>query len=116
MSPSSELENSAPEVRHPSLLARAALLVPLWAAVVIAVVILIAALPARANKWDYSIYYSSALAMRSASATVVVIGFSRSTCLPAAMASTARSAWLAGGVRTSTASTSACASSPSVAV
>jgi hypothetical protein len=64
MSPFSELENSAPEVRRPSLLARAALLVPLWAAVVIAVVILIAALPARANKWDYSIYYSSALAMR----------------------------------------------------
>jgi alpha-1,2-mannosyltransferase len=40
------------------------LLVPLWAAVVIGVVILIAALPNRANKWDYSIYYSSALAMR----------------------------------------------------
>ena len=40
------------------------MLVPLWAAVVIGVVILIAALPARANKWDYSIYYSSALAMR----------------------------------------------------
>jgi hypothetical protein len=46
------------------LLLRAAVLVPLWAAVVIGVVILIAALPARANKWDYSIYYSSALAMR----------------------------------------------------
>jgi hypothetical protein len=38
--------------------------VPLWAAVVIEVVILIAALPGRASKWDYSIYYSSALAMR----------------------------------------------------
>ncbi|HEY2524330.1 MAG TPA: glycosyltransferase family 87 protein [Candidatus Binataceae bacterium] len=37
---------------------------PLWAAVVIEVVILIAALPGRASKWDYSIYYSSALAMR----------------------------------------------------
>jgi glycosyl transferase family 87 len=46
------------------LLLRAALLVPLWAAVVIAVVILMAAIPGRANKWDYSIYYSSALAMR----------------------------------------------------
>ncbi|HVB81934.1 MAG TPA: glycosyltransferase family 87 protein [Candidatus Binataceae bacterium] len=41
-----------------------AILVPLWAAVAIGVVILIAALPARANKWDYSVYYSSALAMR----------------------------------------------------
>ena len=39
-------------------------LVPLWAAVVIGVVILIAALPGRARKWDYSIYYTSALAMR----------------------------------------------------
>jgi hypothetical protein len=47
-----------------SSLLRKALLVPLWAAVVIGVVILIAALPGRASKWDYSIYYSSALAMR----------------------------------------------------
>jgi hypothetical protein len=36
----------------------------LWAAVVIGLVILIAALPGRARKWDYSVYYSSALAMR----------------------------------------------------
>lgn len=64
MSRSSELESSASEVARPSLLARAALLIPLWAAVVICLVILIAALPGRANKWDYSIYYSSALAMR----------------------------------------------------
>jgi hypothetical protein len=47
-----------------SLLLRAAMLVPLWTAVVIGLVILIAALPSRARKWDYSIYYSSALAMR----------------------------------------------------
>lgn len=64
MSGSSEFESSASEAARPSLLARAALLIPLWAAVVIGVVILIAALPGRANKWDYSIYYSSALAMR----------------------------------------------------
>jgi len=49
---------------QPSSLLRRVLLVPLWAAVAIEVVILIAALPGRANKWDYSIYYSSALAMR----------------------------------------------------
>jgi Glycosyltransferase family 87 len=55
---------SASETPHRSLLLRAAMLVPLWAAVVIGVVILIAALPGRANKWDYSIYYSSALALR----------------------------------------------------
>ena len=47
-----------------SLLLRAAMLVPLWTAVVIGLVVLIAALPSRARKWDYSIYYSSALAMR----------------------------------------------------
>lgn len=64
MSRSSEIESSAPEAPRRSLLLRAAMLVPLWAAVVIGVVILIAALPGRANKWDYSIYYSSALAMR----------------------------------------------------
>jgi hypothetical protein len=40
------------------------MLVPLWAMVVIGAVILVAAMPGRANKWDYSIYYSSALAMR----------------------------------------------------
>jgi hypothetical protein len=49
---------------QPSSLLRRVLLVPLWAAVAIEVVILFAALPGRANKWDYSIYYSSALAMR----------------------------------------------------
>jgi Glycosyltransferase family 87 len=64
MSRSVDLESSAPEPPRRSLLLRAAMLVPLWAAVVISVVILIAALPGRANKWDYSIYYSSALAMR----------------------------------------------------
>ncbi|MGH7915685.1 MAG: glycosyltransferase family 87 protein [Candidatus Binataceae bacterium] len=64
MSRSAELEISTTETPRRSLLLRAAILVPLWAAVVIGVVILIAALPGRANKWDYSIYYSSALAMR----------------------------------------------------
>ncbi len=53
-----------PQTPRRSLLLRAAMLVPLWAAVVIGLVILIAALPGRARKWDYSIYYSSALAMR----------------------------------------------------
>ncbi len=47
-----------------SLLLRAAILVPLWAGVAIGLVILIAAMPGRARKWDYSVYYSSALAMR----------------------------------------------------
>ncbi|HVA40611.1 MAG TPA: glycosyltransferase family 87 protein [Candidatus Binataceae bacterium] len=64
MSRSVEPEISAPETPRRSFPLRAAMLVPLWAAVVIGVVILIAALPGRANKWDYSIYYSSALAMR----------------------------------------------------
>ena len=59
-----ELETSVPETPPRSLLLRAAMLVPLWAAVAICVVILIKAMPGRANKWDYSIYYSSALAMR----------------------------------------------------
>jgi Glycosyltransferase family 87 len=59
-----ELETSAPATPERSLRVRAAVLVPLWAAVVIGVVILIAALPGRACKWDYSIYYTSALAMR----------------------------------------------------
>jgi alpha-1,2-mannosyltransferase len=53
-----------PQLSERSLLLRAAILVPLWAAVVIGLVILIAALPGRARKWDYSVYYSSALAMR----------------------------------------------------
>jgi hypothetical protein len=40
------------------------MLVPLWTAVAIEALILVRALPARADKWDYSIYYTSALAMR----------------------------------------------------
>ena len=64
MSRGVEVEISAPETPERSLLLRAAMLVPLWAAVVIGVVIMIAALPDRARKWDYSVYYSSALAMR----------------------------------------------------
>lgn len=40
------------------------MLVPLWAAVGICVVILVKAMPGRAQKWDYSVYYTSALAMR----------------------------------------------------
>jgi hypothetical protein len=64
MSPPVEIEISAPQTPQRSLLFRAAMLVPLWAAVVIGLMVLIAALPGRANKWDYSIYYSSALAMR----------------------------------------------------
>jgi alpha-1,2-mannosyltransferase len=59
-----ELESPAPETPQSSLLLRAAMLVPLWAAVAIYVLILIRAMPGRAAKWDYSIYYSSALAMR----------------------------------------------------
>ena len=64
MSRAVELETSATATPERSLRVRAAVLVPLWAAVVIGVVILIAALPGRACKWDYSIYYTSALAMR----------------------------------------------------
>lgn len=64
MSRSSEPQTSAQQTPHRSLPLRAAMLVPLWAAVVICVVILIKAMPGRADKWDYSIYYSSALAMR----------------------------------------------------
>lgn len=65
MSRSGDSEISVLETARPSLWLRAAVLVPLWTAVVIGVLIIIAALPARANKWDYSIYYSSALAMRN---------------------------------------------------
>jgi alpha-1,2-mannosyltransferase len=64
MSRSAALETSIQATPGSSLLLRAAVLVPLWAAVAIGVVIMIAALPGRADKWDYSIYYSSALAMR----------------------------------------------------
>jgi hypothetical protein len=64
MSRSVEHGISAPGTPPRSLLLRAAMLVPLWAAVVICVVILVKAMPGRADKWDYSIYYSSALAMR----------------------------------------------------
>jgi alpha-1,2-mannosyltransferase len=64
MSRPAALETSVRETPGPSLLVRAAVLVPLWATVAIGVVIMIAALPGRADKWDYSIYYSSALAMR----------------------------------------------------
>lgn len=64
MSRSGDSEISVPETARSSLWLRATVLVPLWTAVVIGVLIIIAALPARANKWDYSIYYSSALAMR----------------------------------------------------
>src|ERR1700687_4935585 len=64
MSRPAALETSVREAPGPSLLLRAAVLVPLWASVVIGVVIMIDALPGRADKWDYSIYYSSALAMR----------------------------------------------------
>ena len=52
------------ETSETNLLKRMAILVPLWAAVVVGLIVLIAALPARATKWDYSIYYSSGLAMR----------------------------------------------------
>src|SRR3984893_3281601 len=64
MSRPAALETSVQATPGPSLLLRAAVLVPLWAAVAIGVVIMIAALPGRADKWDYSIYYSSALALR----------------------------------------------------
>jgi hypothetical protein len=64
MNRAAEPQASAPPPPHRSLLLRAAMLVPLWAAVIICVVILVKAMPGRADKWDYSIYYSSALAMR----------------------------------------------------
>ena len=64
MNRAAETETSAQQTPRRSLLLRAAMLVPLWAAVVICVVILVKAMPGRADKWDYSIYYSSALAMR----------------------------------------------------
>jgi hypothetical protein len=64
MSRSVEREIPAPEPPQWSFLLRAAILVPLWAAVAIGVLILIRAMPCRATKWDYSIYYSSALALR----------------------------------------------------
>ncbi len=64
MSRSVEREIPASEPPRWSLLLRATILVPLWAAVAIGLVILIRAMPGRATKWDYSIYYSSALAMR----------------------------------------------------
>src|SRR5690625_5140687 len=44
--------------------------------------------------------------MASASATVLAIGFSTSTCLPASSAATAISAWVSPGVQMSTTSTS----------
>ena len=64
MNHSVELEAPAPKTPQWSLPLRAATLVPLWAAVAIGLLILIRAIPGRATKWDYSIYYSSALAMR----------------------------------------------------
>jgi len=64
MSRSDELEIPAPETPRWSLPLRAATLVPLWAAVAIGLLIVIRAIPGRATKWDYSVYYTSALAMR----------------------------------------------------
>jgi alpha-1,2-mannosyltransferase len=61
MDRSVELEIPAPQW---GLLLRVATLVPLWAAVAIGVLIMIRAIPGRATKWDYSVYYSAALAMR----------------------------------------------------
>ena len=51
--------------------------------------------------------------MRSQSASVVAIGFSHSTCLPASSAATVISAWLAFAEQTLTASTFGSASSAS---
>jgi len=64
MSGSFEIETPAAAPEQWSLLLRTAVLVPLWAAVAIGAIILIRALPGRAAKWDYSIYYTSALALR----------------------------------------------------
>src|SRR5690242_14800486 len=64
MNPSFEPQSAVAEPPRRSLALRAAMLVPLWAGVVICVVILVKAMPGRADKWDYSIYYSSAMAMR----------------------------------------------------
>ena len=50
---------------------------------------------------------SAAAAIASASATVLASGFSHSTCLPAASAAIAISAWVSPGVQMSTRSTSA---------
>src|ERR1700685_4451403 len=61
---SDEIDSSTAEPLRWSSPLRAAVLIPLWAAVAIDVLMLLHALPGRATKWDYSIYYSSALAMR----------------------------------------------------
>ena len=61
---SDEIDSSTAETLRWSSPLRAAVLIPLWAAVAIDVLMLLHALPGRATKWDYSIYYSSALAMR----------------------------------------------------
>jgi Glycosyltransferase family 87 len=63
MSYAVELEAKVGKTLERNLLLRISL-VPIWTAVVIEAIILVRALPARAHKWDYSIYYSSALAMR----------------------------------------------------
>jgi Glycosyltransferase family 87 len=66
MNRSSEAEGppalSAP--REPHWLRRRIVLIGVWSAAGLWMLIMAEALPARANKWDYSIYYSSALAMR----------------------------------------------------
>lgn len=63
MSGAFDTEIAAVKAPERSLLLRI-LLVPIWTAVAIETLILVRALPARVHKWDYSIYYSSALAMR----------------------------------------------------
>ena len=52
----------APPESH--VMVRAGLLVVLWTAVGLEILVLILALPPRATKWDYTIYYTSASAMR----------------------------------------------------
>ena len=54
----------------------------------------------------WTLFFSAALIRPSASATVLVIGFSTRTCFPASMAAIAISAWVTVGVQMETASTS----------
>lgn len=66
MNRSSEAEASPAqsEPSAPGSLRRRLILIGLWSATGLWMLIMASALPSRANKWDYSIYYSSALAMR----------------------------------------------------
>jgi Glycosyltransferase family 87 len=67
MNRSAEIEISARRdvlAADSHILVRAAILTVLWTAVTLEIIVLVLALPPRAIKWDYTIYYSSAYAMR----------------------------------------------------